>query len=655
MTAREHVERAQRALEIVTAISALLWAVAAAIVAFAAAGWLGALLGIRPASFAGPVTTIASAIAAAAVIWRSRFVWAYDRVSLWIEENAPELRYSLVTAADDRYSAALDPIASPLLKRVDTGLFVRRAALRSLWIPLATAAVGALLVFFLPAAWSRSLGRPAHPAFPNATNSALLAGSKLTPLKARVIPPAYTRLRSEDLDEPSTITGVQGSNLFLTGPGGRDGLKADLSYADGRLVPMPVTQRGDGWSVAMTMADTTPAFIELTDRTYKRAIVLNPRADAPPKVQLRLPARDTALRTAAGTLRLSADVSDDIGLASGQFEYIVSSGAEETFSFKQGIIGGTRFNGERTGTLSLSVPYSLFKLGEGDRLSIRAVATDLNSLTGPGKGFSETRTIRVARHDEYDSLSVEAAAPSGDTAMMSLRMLIIETEKLEKSRPQLIRDTLVSRSRGLARQTDQVRAAVLPLEKEEGTDAPEVTMDTEITTQGVQVAAQVRGALNDLEEASRKLDVADPQSALPPMYRAYKALQSFRNFKRYYFRGATRPVIVDIQRVRLTGKTKGTATPMFPRLAATSDRDRMRASYSAAIEQLAHDPKNAIILLTTVRVESLRKYPELSAALEDALVAIGKGRDATQPLARARRLLEGVLSVSDSIPVWSGW
>ena len=99
---------------------------------------------------------------------------------------------------------------------------------------------------------------------------------------------------------------------------------------------------------------------------------------------------------------------------------------------------------------------------------MRAVATDLNSLSGPGRGFSETRTIRIARKDEYDSLSVEAAAPSGDTAMMSLRMLIIETEKLEAQRPKLDHDTLVVRSRALARQTDQVRAAVLPLFREEG-------------------------------------------------------------------------------------------------------------------------------------------------------------------------------------------
>jgi hypothetical protein len=138
------------------------------------------------------------------------------------------------------------------------------------------------------------------------------------------------------------------------------------------------------------------------------------------------------------------------------------------------------------------------------------------------------------------------------------------------------------------------------------------------------------------------------------MRSAYKALQSFRTFKRYYFRGATRPVIVDIQRVRLSGKTKGTATPMSARAVATSDRDRMRAEYSAAIEQIRSSPSQAVTMLTMLRVESLKKYPALAAAIERALSAISAGRDATGALLRARRLLEGNITVTDSLPVWSG-
>ncbi|MDQ6717720.1 MAG: hypothetical protein M3Z17_05135 [Gemmatimonadota bacterium] len=658
MTVVDRVRRTKAALEVVVAVSALLWGAAAAIAIVIAADLLAAA---TPLPGAGALQVrafalIAGAIVAGAIVWRSRFAWVFERVALWIEERAPELRYSLVTASDERYAASLSAVTSPMMDSVDTAGFVRLAAIRAVTPAALAFAAIALLSVVIPANWREPIATNWN-AFDRASEKALLAGSKLTPLTARIIPPAYSGLGAERIDEPSTVSGIQGSRVTIEGPGGPGGpggIAAQIISADGRRATVPVTGGGNRWSLSLAMPDTTPSVLELTDRSYNRAIVVNPRADAPPAVKLQLPARDTALRTASGTLRLSADIADDIGIASAAFEYIISSGSDETFSFKQGTLGAERFSGGKSRTLFLEVPYSFFKLGEGDRLSVRAVASDVNSFSGPGRGFSETRTIRIARKDEYDSLSVEAAAPSGDTAMMSLRMLILETEKLDKQRPKIVRDTLVARSTGLARQTDQVRAAVLPLEKEEGTGAPEITMDTETSNQGVQVAAQVREALNDLEEASRKLDIADPHSALPPMYKAYKALQSFRNFKRYYFRGATRPVIVDIQRVRLTGKTKGTAAPMSPRSAATSDRDRMRAEYSSAIELIPAAPSRAVMMLTILRVEALKKYPALSAALENALVTIGHGRDATAALLGARRILEGSPNVTDSLPAWSG-
>jgi hypothetical protein len=653
VTVRERVERIQLRLEVVAASAAMLWGVAAAVLVIIAAAVINALLKIpgdilwlfRPASFVIGVSI------AVVLIWRGRFAWALDRVALWIEERAPDLRYSVVTAADERYASTAAG-ASALLEKIDTGAFVRRAAVRS--ISPAVIWLAALLVLssLIPARWKDSAASKGL--FGNAASSGLLAGSRLAPIEARIVPPQYSRLPTEKLSEPTTLSGIRGSRVILEGPGSSRGITAELSSADGKHSPLSVGE-GDGkWMVTMTMADTTPAMLDLSDRAFRRSIVINPRADTPPTVKIRLPARDTALRTASGSLELAADLADDIGLASAQFEYIISSGSEETFSFKQGILGATRFNGEKSGKLSTSVPYSIFKLGEGDRLSIRAVAADQNSLTGPGKGFSETRTIRVARKDEYDSLSVEAAAPSSDTALLSLRMVILETERLEAERKRITRDTLVARSTTLARQTDRIQDEVLPLYKEEGTDEPQVTMDTEPTERAAPVTVVLKSAVDALGEASRDLDIADTHSALPQLYKAYKALESFRTFKRYYLRGATRAVIVDIQRVRLSGKTKGTATPMSPRGVATSDRDRMRLEYSAAIEQLRSAPSTAVTMLTMIRVESLRKYPALSAAIADALGAIDRGRDVTGPLLRVRRLLEATPTVTDSIPLWSG-
>jgi len=648
----------QAGLEILAVIRALLWGAAAAVSLSLAILALNALGGIAAETMRRMLLLgwLAGIALAAVLLWRSRFAWAFDRVALWIEERVPGLAYSVVTASDSRYASSLGASAERLVARAGVDGLVRRAAVRSLAPAAAAVVVAVVLLAVAPAGWRRSLASATSAGIGNTSPVASLAGSKLARLTGRVIPPPYTRLRAEDLRDPSEIAAVQGSVVRLEGEGSPSGVGAELAYANDRRSALQVTRDGDRWAISFALSDTTPALLELFDRNFSRSVVVDPHADAAPSVKIRLPARDTVLRNASGVLHLSADVSDDIGLGTAEFEYIISSGSEETFSFKQGTLAVTRLDGKKTGTVDTSVPLSLFKLGEGDRLSVRAIAADLNSLTGPRTGFSETRTIRVARKDEYDSLSVEAAAPSGDTAMLSLRMLILETEKLEKERAAIARENLVARSRVLARQTDRIQDEVLPLFKEEGTDEPQVTMDTESTERPVPVSATLKVAVDALGQASRDLDVADTRGALPEMYKAYKALQSFRTFKRYYLRGATRPIIVDIQRVRLAGKTKGAATPMPARSAVPSDRDRMRSQYSAAVEQMRSAPAKAVTTLMMIRVESLKKYPALSAALEQAVSAIGRGADATAALLKVRRLLEGAPLHTDSLLTWgAGW
>ena len=50
------------------------------------------------------------------------------------------------------------------------------------------------------------------------------------------------------------------------------------------------------------------------------------------------------------------------------------------------------------------------------------VARDANNVTGPGIGVSETRSLRIARADEYDSVAVEAATLSADRKSVFLRI-----------------------------------------------------------------------------------------------------------------------------------------------------------------------------------------------------------------------------------------
>ena len=153
------------------------------------------------------------------------------------------------------------------------------------------------------------------------------------------------------------------------------------------------------------------------------------------------PAHDSVLRTPTGRIGLSADATDDLGLVSAAFEYIVSSGEGETFKFASGTIGAVKPSG-RHATIASSISIDSLALKPGDIVHLRAVARDANDVTGPGIGVSETRSIRIARKDEYDSVAVDAAGPADEEkSVISQRMLIILAEALQKRRPSLRRDT----------------------------------------------------------------------------------------------------------------------------------------------------------------------------------------------------------------------
>lgn len=640
MTAVERVQRTQRALRFVVAGSVLFWSGAALFGGLTIAGALGGLVALS--STVGrtlPVLAILGGLSTFGVLaWRGRFAWSFQHVALWIEHHAPELRYALLTAVDPRYRDSVGPMLDPVVARTDTIRFIRTAATRTTLPAFATFAVTLALFLLLPSSWKERLGAGALLHQGGAAAPAPI-GNRLVPLSGRVAPPAYAQRRQETLDEPSTISGLQGSRVTLTGRGTPDGVQITLGDKD-----VPVTAGDKGWTSSFTMSDSLPAALKLVDRQYSRLVVVNPSVDQSPSARLMLPVRDTTLRVIAGTLRLSAELADDVGLASAEFEYIVSNmGEGDNTEARVGTLGKRGLNG-RSGSFALDVPYASLKLNEGDLLSVRAVVTDNNTLYGPGKGYSETRSIRIARKGEYDSLSVTAAPPSADTAMMTLRMLIIATEGLEKQRPRMEKTLFVDSATALGGKAEGVRQKIQRIINEQ--------------TGGGEVAANplLIEALDAMWEATRSLAIADTRSAIPQMWIAYKALEKLRNEKRYYLRGRLPQVVVNIDRVRLTGTDTGVARPIATdRTLAGTDIDRLRGQYTEAVRTLKTNPERAVELFTLLRVATLRTKPAIAASLGDAVTAIQRGTDATLPLLRVRQALDGTgAGAIDSLPVWTG-
>jgi len=712
----DRVNRTRRALAVTIATRAALGAAATTLVT-------AALLtaAIRRGGVATPATTwlvagLAGALALA-VFMRPWSRLTVPRVALWIEERVPALQYALVTAVD---SAGVGPGATFLereVERVSWDREARRAMVRGLrWPALAAAAgLGALLLALrIDVSAAIEHGR--------ATPSVMSSGARDVPapfarLTATVRAPAYAGGRAVRVESPVSIGALVGSAIILEAPGNGQGVVAQAAEQS-----IPVEQLGSAWRTTVTMG-SRPALIRLRRGSAERIVALEPRPDSIPVVRLTFPARDTVVRAARGQLRLSAEAHDDLGLATAAFEYIVSSGEGETFTFKAGTLGARRIDSGTEAALGATLGLDGLGLKPGDMVHLRAVARDGNTISGPGVGASETRVLRVARAGEYDSIAVEGAPPpEADKSLISQRMLIMLTEALEKRRPALARETLLSESRNIARDQTRLRKRVGDIifqrlgdnpTGEEGRDPNEAAasdstapvFDSAVRDSSRRAAARAgrspreiaaadsadsaraallraasaatgRGdeildfegdetpvvainrplleAYNAMWEASRELDQGETGPALPPMRRALAAIQRARQAERIYLRGKAPAVVLDVARVRLTGKENGSASGREPRAPTDAAAARRAARLATAIELAAQSPAAAIDSLVILRVESLDAAPALAAALADALDAMRNGRDATTLLARARRIGDGTVRGSGRLGAWSG-
>lgn len=685
VTAVQRVRHAQRMVGGAAVAQAVGWGIASALAAVALVSFVSIAipsLADHSAMFRAIALVIGFAVTGA-LLWRSRRFVSSDRVALWIEERVPRLEYSLVTALEHPAS----PFAAGMEEMVAANDIsgATRIALRR---PMTIAAAALITAFaLLYAAPSGAFVRGASGAAFREPGIGPRGSvrNRLDAIEARITPPAYAGERPTTLSNPSSIGALTGSAIVIRGIGSTAGLSAALmagrggtlsttlgdtftpTLGDARTATLGGSLRisggGAAWSVHLVMPPK-PAALRLADGNYERIIVLTPRLDARPRVVLNTPAHDTALRTPRFVVQLAATATDDIGLASGRFEYLITSGSGEIFRSRTINTLPVRFNGSRSGTLVATLDLSSLGLAEGDVVSMRALVQDGNSVGAAGVSSSDTRTIRIVRAGEYDSLAVEAAAPPPlDTSVVSQRMLIAMTEQLVRDKPGLARPILVTRSTDIADLEDRVRGRVAEiLAGGERTPSRQPAGSMAATLEQMEAPEENNGrqntdlktAYNALWEAVRSLRIAEPAAALPPMRIALAALDRARLANRYYLRGTPPRIIVDLRRVRLTGKEKGSSNVRTPRSVADSARLGYSARFDAALELIDKNPARALSELALLRVDALSSLPAFAAALGEASDAIRGGRDATLPLSRARRALQDPPEITPALSPWSG-
>ena len=637
MTASERVGRTKRVLGLLAGLTALLWAGGVVFGLLLLGTLLSVLFPLSPEVRAAflPVAILSGAGALAVLLWRRRFVWSAPKVALWIEERAPELRYALVTAIDPRYADLFGDRLAPIIAGVDTGSFLRRAARQSLLPAGLVLLVAGASFAAIPARWKDGAGGTEAPVL-GAENE---MPNRLDLLRGSVTPPDYalaSGIEKEEFDDPTTIAGLVGSVVDVRGEGIPDGV--EILLGETPLTPRP---EGDGWGFGFTLPDSAVA-LQLKDRQYRRLVVIAPRADEQPDVQLLLPARDTTVRTVRGDMVLHARMTDDLGLGGAFFESIVATGqGEGHIKFRRDTLRRRRFSKTRSGELKLTLPLASFNLGEGDILSVRAVSFDNNTLTGPGFGTSETRVLRVATSGEYDSLAVEGAPPPSDTLLVTLRYLIQLTEEIDTQEHKIPREQFVDSAVAIGRQLRRIIRTVENIQRE-------WTMDGVFPENPL-----LKEAHEALWEGARALYIAETGEALPPMWAALRLLQEFALAERYYIRGRPPDLIVNLGRVRMQGSDTGYAAPRTPREMSDERRRVLLDRYVEAVNLLAESPDSSLNTLMLMQVEALREFPTLASFLGEAVAAIRANEDASAPLGEVRRFLEGRAVVRKRLPHWS--
>jgi len=345
-----------------------------------------------------------------------------------------------------------------------------------------------------------------------------------------------------------------------------------------------------------------------------------------------LPAHDTTYQTVPkGTIAIEAKATDDIGLAYGFFEYLVSTGSEEAFQTVAVQSARVDFGNARASTLRAALALDTLKLVPGSVVHIRAVAFDANDVTGPGKGVSETRTLRIA--EKVDSTSITAAPPLPiDSMWISQRLLNMKTDTLIRTARRLEREEFVHRSSGYSNAQEDIRRrvmAVVALLEDNGAGGSFFTDESKL----------LRQAADLMWNAREDLGIALPDSAMPYMKQALKILDDVRMAYRYYLRGLMRPVVVNIERVRLQGKDTAAAAPLAARATLPDPNVALAVRIDAAARLYRNEPARALDSLTYVRVTALTTAPQVAAALQNALDGLRKGATLDSALLATRRLL----------------
>ncbi len=362
---------------------------------------------------------------------------------------------------------------------------------------------------------------------------------------------------------------------------------------------------------------------------------------------LRAPAHDTTYQSLPlSPLRLEAHATDDLGLAAGYWELLITTGAGEQFETVARQSRRAPLGGAREATFRLSLRLDTLKLTPGSVVNLRAVALDANDLTGPGRGVSETRTIRIAAPMDSSAAAAEPPIPI-DSMWISQRLLNLRTDTLWNVRGRLTRAVITDRAMSYSNTQQQIRErviAVIALLEDDGMGGSAPTDESR----------RLREAAEAMLEARLRLAMAEVDSARPPMRKALAILDEIRTARRYHMRGVLRPPPVDVARARLTGTDRGEPAAAAGRPPLTALDRQLAERLQQFIRLYRSDPQGATDSLVFLRASLLLRRPELARILTQGLDRLRAGTGIAVALAPARLQLSSAPVRLSGPAEWAG-
>jgi hypothetical protein len=500
-----------------------------------------------------------------------------------IEQNAPECRNLLVTAAEilaDRVRVrpfirdVVCDEAARLAARLDpAALFPARRSV---------IALGGAFVLWLVAIAAVS-GQP------RSTAGSILAGNagppEITAIDVSIAPPPYSGLTAESQRDPVRVEVLEGSRVTLA-------LRAAASTI---AVETPEGQRvldaaGPGEFVTGIIAEDD-GFAAFEPRAAdgsvgeRRLIGITVRADQPARVRVTEPGHDLFLPDAARTLDVEIDATDDLGLVSLSLRYTRVRGSGEQFTFADGempLVLERRDGRSWIGRTTLRL--DTLGLEPGDVFVYRGLASDAK----PGRAPIES-----------DAFLVEITAPGAiasegfamddeqDRYALSQQMVILKTERLIARASSLAEDSLVREARSLAAEQRSVRAEFVFMmggelaEEVEQANIGDLNEEDHIEADDEAIAGRLENqgrfalirAIRSMSRAYAALNETELATALAEEKLALDHLQNAFARTRYILRALTEREQIDLAR-RLTGALADASRDVRP-LVTVPEREQV--------------------------------------------------------------------------------